>query len=162
MLIIRRRDFLVGASASLILDPFAAFGFDVRNNPYFFALLPGATMSISVTFNSGWVNAVGFSDQRVGGFFSKWPGCGNRDTKNPKSFQYTNGEAVNVPFSINYGYKPTAKDDPNVYWGTPHPGVVQSYSRQAITIGYTDGTSPTNQNCLITITITDGVLPNGA
>jgi hypothetical protein len=163
MTISTRREFLVGAGASLVMvAPPALFAFDARNNPYHFALLPGATMSISVTFNSGWVNAVGFSDERVGGFFSKWPGCGNRDTKNPKSFQYTNGESAAVPFSIGYGYKPTTRDDPNVNWGAPHPGVVKSYSRQAITLGYTDGTSPSNDNCLITITVTSGELPSGA
>jgi len=162
MPVISRRVFLAGAGASLIAVPLAAFAEDPLNNPYRFALLPAATMAIYVTFNSDWVSAVSFWDERVGGHFSKWPGCGNRDNKNPKTFQYTNTEAANIPFAFNYGYKPTAKDDSNANWGRPHAGVVKSYSRQAITLGYTDGTSPDNENCLITLMITKGELPDGS
>jgi hypothetical protein len=136
--------------------------FDEPNNPYSFGLLPGAIMSISVRFNSGWVNAVSFWDERASGNFGPWPGCGNADSIHPRSFQYQNPEIGTIPFAFSYAYKATAENDPNVPWGPAHAGVVKSYSPQLITIGYTDGTSPDNENCLITVTITQGVLPSGS
>ena len=162
MAMVTRRMFLASAGASLIVVPSLAFDCDdteKTNNPYRFSLLPGATMSISVQFNSGWTNAMSLVDVRTGKHFPSWPGCGNRDRVHPNTFEYTNPERAAHPFLFSHGYKATAADDPNKPW-CRWAGVVKSYSRQAITVGYTDSTSPDNLNCLITLTISSGELPD--
>jgi hypothetical protein len=162
MTIVTRRVFLATAGAPLIVIPAFPLACDDNektNNPYRFSLLPGATLSISVLFNSGWTNAVSFVDQRVGTNFPAWPGCGNRDNTHPKTFEFTNAGRAAIPFLFSHGYKATPADDPNIPW-CRWAGVVKSFSRQAITVGYTDSTSPDNSNCLITLTITSGELPD--
>jgi hypothetical protein len=110
-------------------------------------------------FNSGWTNAMSLVDGRTNTHFDKWKGCGNRDKVSPKHFEYTNDGAAAIPFDFRHGYKATATDDPNVPW-CKWDGVVKSYEPKAITGGFTDSTSPDNTNCLITLTITRGELPD--
>jgi hypothetical protein len=163
MAMVTRRVFLASAGTSLIAVPSLSFACDdteKTNNPYRFSLLPAATMSISVRFNSGWTNAMSFVDVRTGRHFPQWPGCGNRDRVHPNTFEYKNSGTSALPFLFQHGYKATPADDPNMPW-CRWAGVVKSDSRQAITIGYTDSTSPDNLNCLITLTITSGELPGG-
>src|ERR1051325_2562552 len=98
-----RRLFLIGLGGSLIAVPRLARG-EAKNNPYRFALLPGATSTIAVSFNSANENAMSFWDERSGGGenrFRQWPGCGNYDKTHPKTFEFTNGETGSIPFAFN-------------------------------------------------------------
>jgi hypothetical protein len=161
MTTMQRRVFLACAGAPLIPIPSLSAACDDRektNNPYRYSLQPGATMSISVQFNSGWTNAMSLVDVRTGTHFAAWRGCGNRDNVSPKSYTYMNPEQAAIPFLISHGYKPTPADDPNVQW-CKNAAKVKSYSDQAVTFGYTDSTSPDYANCTITLTITSGKLP---
>jgi len=160
---ITRRVLLKTAAASLIASAFPALA-DERNNPYRFRLLPGATLSISVTFNSDRENVVSLWNELTGGpgnRFPQWPGCGNYDRRHPTNFVYTSGSDMYIPFAFNAGYKLTPPNL-NQAWHFS-AGVVKSYSERAITLGYSNIGVPgaNDTNCVITVTVTSGELPNG-
>jgi hypothetical protein len=134
-------------------------------NEYDFNLLPSATLSITVTFNSDYTNAVSFWDKSAYPLetrFSQWPGTGNNDHVNLPTFHYTNSRSYAIPFALNAGYK-NAKppNDDQAIWNFAN-GVVQSYSPNEIVIGYPNalisGADPSNTR--VTITITAGTLPD--
>ena len=97
---------------------------------YNFPLEPGATLSITVTFNAATENGTFFRDKSdpSGKQFEAWPGCGNFDQVNPKSFRYTNPGTATIPFEFSAAYKVTPPN-PNQPW-YPSYGKVISYSEK--------------------------------
>lgn len=116
-------------------------------------------MSITVSFDSGWVNAMSLVDQRINTHFPEWPGCGNADSTHQKYFEYKNSGTAPIPFWVSQGYKQTHHDDPNKPWCKQN-AISKSYTAQAITLSYRDDTTGQGRySCLITVAITSGELP---
>jgi hypothetical protein len=89
---------------------------------------PGWTVKITVSFSSKNETAMSFwrydrtdPNER----FADWPGCGNYDNVNPRTFEYTNETDQGISFSFNMGYKDTPPD-PNQKWHFS-PGVWRTY-----------------------------------